>query len=294
MAELEPGSAAVVEGAEDAALNNYDPNLVIRRPRKVYSGMWGVPEIAAVSACALILLLSILLYAFVVMPSNREVAKNKSEADRLAVELTSAQTKYGEITDTKTQVAKLLSSVSDFETRFLPAATNGRSSLYQRINGLIVAYGLTNTTGPDYQALEPAGMDNGNNKSEGERGRERFRSLFPGVYVTMTVEGSYQNLRRFIREIETGNEFVVVSSVELAPSDTEQKKDDPTKPPQNAGVSAGGDPTMAAGSGPGSVTQPAGDGAKKPQGKTHGEVVALRLEMAAYFRRPDFVPMAPQ
>lgn len=294
MAELEPGSAAVVEGAEDAALNNYDPNLVVRRPRKVYSGMWGVPEIAAVSTCALILLLSILLYVFVVMPSNREVAKNKSETDRLAVELISAQTKYGEITDTKTQVAKLLTSVSDFETRFLPAAMNGRSSLYQRINGLIVAYGLTNTTGPDYQALEPAGIDDDNNKSEGERGRERFRSLFPGVYVTMTVEGSYQNLRRFIREIETGNEFVVVSSVELAPSDTEQKKDDPTKPPQNAGVPTGSDPTMAAGSGPGSVTQPAGDGVKKPQGKTHGEVVALRLEMAAYFRRPDFVPMAPQ
>ncbi len=249
MSELDAEKVVGADGADGAVSNSFDPNLASRRPRKVYSGMWGVPEIAAVSASALILLLAILVYVFVVMPSNREVAKNKSEADRLSVELISAQTKYGEITDTKTQVARLLTSVSDFETRFLPAATNGRTSLYQRINGLIVAYGLTNTTGPDYQALEPVGMDDGNNKSEGERGRERFRSLFPGVYVTMTVEGSYQNLRRFIREIETGNEFVVVSSVELAPSDTEQKKDDPTKPPQSAGVPAGVDPTMEAGSG---------------------------------------------
>lgn len=295
MAELDAEQVVGADGADGAVSNSFDPNLASRRPRKVYSGMWGVPEIAAVSASALILLLAILVYVFVVMPSNREVAKNKSEADRLSVELISAQTKYGEITDTKTQVSRLLTSVSDFETRFLPAATNGRTSLYQRINGLIIAYGLTNTTGPDYQALEPVGMDDGNNKSEGERGRERFRSLFPGVYVTMTVEGSYQNLRRFIREIETGNEFVVVSSVELAPSDTEQKKDDPTKPPQSAGVPAGVDPTMEAGSGRGFGNQPTtGDVVKQPQGKTHGEVVALRLEMAAYFRRPDFVPMAPQ
>ena len=295
MAEPEVEKVVVSEGTENAVLAPYDPNLATRRPRKVYSGMWGVPEIAAVSASASILLLSVLVYVFVVVPSNREVAKNKSEADRLSAELISAQTKYGEITDTKTQVAKLLTSVSDFETRFLPAATNGRTSLYQRINGLIDAYGLTNTTGPDYQALEPAGMDDGNNKSEGERGRERFRSLFPGVYVTMTVEGSYQNLRRFIREIETGNEFVVVSSVELAPSDTEQKKDDPTKPPQTAGVQPGGDPAMAGGSGSGFGAQPGtSEVVRKPQGKTHGEVVALRLEMAAYFRRPGFVPMAPQ
>jgi hypothetical protein len=26
-------------------------------------------------------------------------------------------------------------------------------------------------------------------------------------------------------------------------------------------------------------------------GKTHGETVSLRLEMAAYFRRPNFVPL---
>jgi hypothetical protein len=91
--------------------------------------------------------------------------------------------------------------------------------LYQRINGLIGAYGLTNTNGPTYAPLELADIDQ-NNQSDAERGRARFRSLFPGMYITMTVEGSYQNLRRFIREVETGNEFVIISSVELAPSES--------------------------------------------------------------------------
>lgn len=268
-----------------------DPNLTTRRPRKVYSGMWGVTEIAAVAASAIILLVAILVYVFAVVPSNRELAKNRSEANRLEAELISAKTKYGEITDTKTQVAKLLSSADDFETRFLPAATNGRTALYQRINGLIAAYGLTNTTGPDYQPLETADQGN-NSQSDEDRGRERFRSLFPGIYVTMTVEGPYQSLRRFIREIETGNEFIIVSSVELAPSDTEQKKNDPTKPPQNAGLQPGisGFPAMNQ---PGFQSAPVQQ-VKRDVGKTRGEVVALRLEMAAYFRRVNFVPMVTQ
>jgi len=265
-----------------------DPTLTTRRPRKVYSGMWGVTEIATIAASAIILLVAILVYVFAVVPSSRELAKNRSDANRLEVEYLSAKSKYGEITDTKTQVAKLLTSADDFETRFLPVANNGRTALYQRINGLILAYGLTNTTGPDYQPLET--IDQGNdNRSGDDGGRERFRSLFPGTYVTMTVEGSYQSLRRFIREIETGNEFIIVSSVELAPSDSEQKKIDPTKPPQ---VVAAQPVTVDPMTGfPTGVQVNPMQQVKRNQGKTRGEVVALRLEMAAYFRRANFAPL---
>jgi hypothetical protein len=270
--------------------------LLSRRPRKVYSGMWGLPEILVAAVGSVALLGAILLYMFVVVPSNRELAKNRLEADRLDAELTSAKTKYGEITSTEEQVAKLLTSVDDFETRYLPAATNGRGALYQRLNGLIASYGLTNTTGPDYAPLEPAEQKVGNQTDE-ERGREKYRSLFPGVYVTMTLEGPYQNLRRFIREIETGNEFVIISSIELEPSDTEQKKPENGAPPQQAaGAQPGGIPlgTMADLQGAPKVTTVAGQppaGTDKPGGKTRGETVALRLEMAAYFRRANYAPI---
>jgi hypothetical protein len=32
-------------------------------------------------------------------------------------------------------------------------------------------------------------------------------------------------------------------------------------------------------------------GAAKPKGRTHGEIVALHLEMAAYFRRANYSPI---
>jgi hypothetical protein len=277
------------------------PDVVIvpaNRPRKVYAGMWGTPEIGAVAASAMAVLMVIVAYFFWVVPSNSDLVKNRAEADKLEVEVISAETKYGEITDTETQVAKIASSIEDFEARFLPVRSTGQSGLYQRLNGLIAAYGLVNTSGPDYAPLEA--NDANAQQSESEKGRAKFRSLYPGVYVTMTLEGSYQSLRRFIREIETGQEFIVVSAVELAPAETQKRSADDDRPERNAQQPAAAAPYNGPTTGmvdPRSIpgyqpppsmqqAQPQQPRSARQKGKTHGETVSLRIELAAYFRRP--------
>ena len=283
MAEQDPIPTEAVE--TELPIEPVSAPIPPNRPRKIYGGMWGPLEIVAVSLGAVTIVAAAMLYFLFVLPSNRELARNKSEAERLEAEQLSAKSKYGEITSTEAEVGKLLTSVDDFQTRFLPVSTNGQAALYQRLNGLIRAYGLVNTTGPDYAPLETIDF-NPNQQTDEERGRAKFRSLFPGVYVTVTVEGSYQNLRRFIREIETGKEFIVVSSVELAPSDTEKQKDK-TKPDQTQ-IAGGVNPTGVPG-GPPIVQTPVSESNK---GKMHGDTVSLHLEMAAYFRRADFAPMS--
>ena len=298
--------AVVVEESDRTVLLTSDDTIVIEkgpqydiapanRPRKVYSGMWGNAEIATVGLALLAVLSVALLYIFMVVPSHSELQEQLSKRDRLEAERDSARAKYGDITSTETQVAKLVASVDDFESRFLPVVSTGQTALYQRLNGLIDAYGLTNTTGPDYAPLELADMQTPG-QSDQERGRSKFRSLFPGVYVTTTVEGSYHNIRRFIREIETGNEFVIISSIELEPSDSEapeqqmQTADPVQTQAQQFDLGPGfstQEMTMAQGGEPGMGQRPAA------KGKTHGSVVALRLEMAAYFRRPNMQPAAP-
>lgn len=272
----EEPTKVVVATPETTVVESPAATAVVVKRKKVYGGMWGTPEIIAVAAGAAMLFIVVLAYFFWVLPANRELARNKSEADRLEAELISAKSKYGEITTTEGQVSKLLTSVDNFQMSSLPVAANGQGALYQRLNGLFMSYGLVNTSGPDYAPLEIAGMNEDARSTDQERGRAKFRSLFPGVYVTVTLEGTYQNLRRFIRELETGRDFVVVSAVELAPSDNEK----PAGPvPVNAKPAL--QPNQAA---PGMV---------QPKGKMHGEYVSLHIELAAYFRRPDFAPMAP-
>ena len=313
-------SAVIVEEANRTVLLTDDETIIFEkperidvvpknRPRKVYAGMWGQSEIATVSLGLLAILAVVLLFVLVVLPAQKELEKNKAERDRLETELNLSQKKYGDITSTETQVAKLLTSVDDFETRFLPVGTIGKSALYQRINGLIGAYGLVNTTGPDYAPLEIVDDRRGNSQqTESERGRAKFQSLFPGVYVTMTLEGPYQNLRRFIKDMETGNQFVVISTVELQPAESENKDNNPDKsqpaaaqsqinnvrvnPNYPVGFQQVQNPGQPRIQNPGQMTPPFQTmtttiaAPKAARGKTHGETVSLRLEMAAYFRRP--------
>lgn len=282
-------TAVVVEEADRTVLLTEDETIIVEkepvfsippkdRPRKVYGGMWGPVEIATFGVSLLAVLTAILFWLFIVAPASRQLEENRAERDRLEAELASAKAKYGDITDTETQVAKLVSSVDDFEMRFLPAATTGRTSLYQRLNGLISGYGLVNTNGPAYSPLETLDITEQNETDE-ERGRAKYRSLFPGIYVTMTVEGPYANLRRFIREIETGNEFVVISAVELAPSES-----------ASGATGNAQETTMVLNPVTGQMEQQIVPRSTEPRGKTHGELVALRLEMAAYFQRPDREP----
>jgi len=302
-----PDSTVVIEEADRTVLLTDKETIVIEknpmidiapknRPNKVYAGMWGQTEIATVGVGMLAILTVILLFIFLVLPAKKELEQNRAERDRLERELTTARSRYGTITSTEERVARLVSSVNDFETRFLPIASNGRTALYQRINGLISAYGLVNASGPDYAPLEIA--DGGSSQSSEEKsGRAKFQSIFPGVYVTMTVEGSYQNLRRFIREIETSDQFVVVSAVELEPSDNNEKENQtttarinnvqisPINQNETIGAAFPGQPGQVTVQ-PQTPTRP-----KAVSGKTHGETVSLRLEMAAYFRRPNFVPL---
>ncbi len=296
-------SAVVVDEADRTVLLTDTETIVIdkepridivptNRPRKVYTGMWGQPELITAGLAMLALLTVVLLYIFMVLPANSELERNKAERDRLESELFSAREKYGQITDTVTHVEQLMSSVDAFESNYLPVAANGRTSLYQRINGLIAGHGLVNTTGPDYSPLETLDMNKGVETDE-ERGRAKYRSLFPGVYVTMTVEGPYHNIRRFIREVETGGDFVVVSAVELEPSDAEAKPDQQNNQSQvGQPVANPNNPNFPPGFGSAGVQT--GPPAPRSRGKMHGELVSLRLEMAAYFRRPNVMPQVQQ
>jgi len=135
----------------------------------------------------------------------------------------------------------------------------GRMELYDQLNQLIIKNGLRNTSGPTYTALDPEGTKS----ASGRTTATKWQSFYPGVAVMVTVEGQYENLRRFIRDIERSKQFVVINEVEL------QRARD-----TNAPVSAAAAPSSEDDSTPAT----AGSG-------TRGSLVSLQLSMAIYFQR---------
>ena len=122
--------------------------------------------------------------------------------------------------------------------------------LYEELNQLIIKNSLRNTSGPTYTTLDPAGTK----ATSGKISDHKVAEFLSGHSVMVTVEGQYQNIRRFIRDVERSKQFVVINEVELQRAEQ-----------NNAPVSAEG-------------VQRSG---------SRGSLVSLQLNMATYFQREN-------
>ena len=127
-------------------------------------------------------------------------------------------------------------------------------ALYEDLNELIHKNSLRNTSGPAYTSLEPIAVKaSGQPAAPSTASANKWQSIYPGIGVNVTVEGSYQSIRHFVRDIESSKEFIIVNAVELE---------------RAAGSNGQSAPETGAKSG------------------SANALVSLRLELATYFSRP--------
>lgn len=221
------------------------------RQRKVL----GIAEIAGLAGAAVMLLLAFISYFYFLAPAYSRHDSLQRERSRLQTQLRVAQEGYQHNADTKSTVETINASLESFESGHLVARGTGRMALYAELNQLIRRNGLRNTAGPSYSVLASLGtkgrQQSANNTDR--QGNAKWQSVFPGIGVSVTVEGAYQNLRHFLRAIETSRQFLIINAVELE-SATEST-------------------ALPAGAGPG------------PRTSQRGAIVSLRLDMATYFQR---------
>src|SRR6185312_16098939 len=108
-------------------------------------------------------------------------------------------------------------SLNDFENVRLLERDGGRMMLYEDLNQLITKNGLRNTAGPSYTTLESLGTRSAAAASAAaaNSAATKWQSVYPGIAVNVTVEGPYQNVRHFVRDIESGKQFIIINAVEL-------------------------------------------------------------------------------
>ncbi|HVF22099.1 MAG TPA: GspMb/PilO family protein [Pyrinomonadaceae bacterium] len=216
--------------------------------------MFGVAEVAALAGSCLVLLLVLFSYLYFLVPARSRVSSLNEDKTRLQANLKTLGGVVDKEKTTKDQVDHIAASLTGFESSYLPRADQGKLELYNELNQLIVKNGLRNTSGPTYTSLEPSGT-----KSVGGRTTTtKWQSFYPGIAVLVTVEGPYQDIRRFVRDLERSKQFVVINQVEL----------------QRANENSG--PVSAEG-GEG-ATPAAGSGGR-------GSLISLQLNLATYFQR---------
>jgi Tfp pilus assembly protein PilO len=224
------------------------------RQRKVL----GIAEIAGLAGAAMMLLLALVSYFYFLDPAHARLDALSLERSRLQKQFRMAQEGYQQNTDTKTAVETINASLEKFEGGHLVARGTGRMALYAELNQLMRRNGLRNTAGPAYSILAPLGTRQTANGAT-KQGNAKWQSVFPGIGVNVTVEGSYQNLRHFLRDIEMSRQFLIINAVELESTN------------ESSAAAVGN--------------------TDSPSGQRAG-IVSLRLDMATYFQRGATESMA--
>lgn len=218
----------------------------LRRSRQLST--LGVAEIAALAASALLLLALVIVYITVYRPATSRLTTVQQDRARLQQKLGTMQEDFKVRGSTQDAVTQISQSLEKFESDRLGERNEGRVVLYNTLIQLMRSNNLRNTSGPVYNYLDAIGTNPTTGAPVTRNASTRWQSLYPGIAVTVTVEGQYPNLRRFVRDIESSNQFIIINAVELEKAtDTE------------AGAASGS--------------------------AARSSLVSLRLDMAAYYRR---------
>ena len=233
-----------------------------------------MPEVAALGVAALLLLTAVLSYLFLLAPQRSRLDSLRAEREELQRRLQTQQASLGEGKDTQQRVGEILASLDRFEVDNLGQASGGTKTVIEEMNRLIVKNNLRISGGINFTQLQEAapGADESQSQRREDRAQRIVQSVFPGIGVTLTVEGPYPNMRRFIRDIEADRQFVVIDAVEL-----EGVTD------SNAGAAEG----AVAPAPPVVEGQEGVRPLATPATPSRNALVSLRLDMAAYFRRAN-------
>jgi hypothetical protein len=210
----------------------------------------GLAEVAGLAGSAVMLLAVVFVYLYFYTPSYSRLDAAQADRGRQQQRLGELQKNIDVRGSVSENLAKINESLDKFENDRLTTRAEGRIGLYNSLIQLIRSNNLRNTSGPVYNYLEPKTAAQQQTASA-RTVSSRWQSLYPGIAVTVTVEGQYANLRHFVRDIESSNQFIIINAVEL-----ERASD--------AGVSVSPETTEAT---------------------PRTTLVSLRLDMAAYFRR---------
>jgi len=237
----------------------------------------GLPELIGLACAALLAILVVFSYFYFYLPAGIRLRNAEQQRQQLTAVLKSSNVALQQGMDTKESVDRIGASLKTFEEDWLSAQESGRMSLYTVLNKLIKSNGLRNTAGPTYSALDPVGTKQQVQPTitAEKQSNAKWQSIYPGIAVSVTVEGPYQNIRHFVRDLEASHQFLIINAVELERvTQSGVTQDQPVITPAPATL---------------------GRNATSPKPLTGGNttLVSLRMDLATYFQRSGSANTTP-
>ena len=161
---------------------------------------------ALIVPIAIALLVNLALYLMVVYPLSKKVDGGQRQAEAAVAALNAARRDYAAAQATVAGKGQADQELQKFYTDVLPPDISGaRRITFLRIDQLAQESGLR----VDRQTSDP--------KPQRDSGLVKFS-------YRASLSGDYRNIRRFVHELETAPEFLVLENLQLRQSDIEDRE----------------------------------------------------------------------
>ena len=184
-----------------------------RRP----AGTIRVPEIIALTVAALLLLAAACAYFFLLAPERSRLTALERERAQLQAKLRAAGEGVERNVSTQASVDKIVTSLSEFETTVLASRDpQTTTAVISELNEKTRRHNLARAQFSFSHLDEVAPGQTPAQQAAARAGNVSKReTVFPAIDVSLTIEGPYGNLRRFIRDIEQSRRFIVINGIQL-------------------------------------------------------------------------------
>ena len=181
-----------------------------------------LPEIIALAAAVLLLLGAAGAYFFLLVPERARLVALENERAQLQSKLRASSEGVERNESTQASVGKIVSSLNEFETSVLVAREpQTTTAVIQELNDKTRRHNLARAQFSfshldEFVPGQTGAQASSNTRGGGAAGNASKReSVFPTIDISLTIEGPYGNLRRFIREIEQSRRFIVINGIQL-------------------------------------------------------------------------------
>lgn len=181
-----------------------------------------LPEIIGLSVAILLLLAAACAYFLLLVPERARLVALENERAQLQAKLRASTEGVERNESTQASVGKIVTSLNEFETTVLVArAPQTTTAVIEELNDKTRRHSLARAQFsfshldefvPGQRNAQRSSNTRGNSAANNASQRE---SVFPTIDISLTIEGQYGNLRRFIRDIEQSRRFIVINGIQL-------------------------------------------------------------------------------
>lgn len=169
----------------------------------------GAPEIVGLSISLLLLITAIVSYFYALVPARERLQTAEAAISREQTLLRESGQGLQKGNEEQATVAEIVASLREFEASYLPLQTEGQIAVVEELNDSIRRHNLRNA-GLTFTPPDPTA-----NATSQRSGSRNLQSVFPGLGLTVGVEGTYTDVRRFVYGIEASRQFLIINSIEL-------------------------------------------------------------------------------